>query len=269
MTNLLLKGTPIGEIKGVLFDKDGTLSNSETHLIKLAEWRIQKALDLFAKEQKDSIQTAHLKNLLTKAYGLSPHGGGINPNGMLAIAPYQDNLISTATIFSLLGKSWPCSLKLAQEVFISIESPKDSSSSKASDNRDLLPGALSFLKKLQQVNIKCAVISNDTSNGIEGFLTRNNIEQYITAYWSADFIPAKPNPEAVKGLCRKIKLYPSQCALIGDADSDLNMAKDAGIPLVLGYASGWSVPPQLKAHHHLIHHWDDLTVGTNPKLTSK
>ena len=39
MANLLLKGFPIGSVDGVLFDKDGTLSHSEPHLLDLAKQR--------------------------------------------------------------------------------------------------------------------------------------------------------------------------------------------------------------------------------------
>ena len=43
MPQLILKGIPIGEVKGVLFDKDGTLSNSENYLKELAFLRINEA----------------------------------------------------------------------------------------------------------------------------------------------------------------------------------------------------------------------------------
>ena len=44
MAVLLLKGVPIASIDGVLFDKDGTLSNSELNLLELAERRIKTAV---------------------------------------------------------------------------------------------------------------------------------------------------------------------------------------------------------------------------------
>ena len=50
MAQLLLKGHPIGNFQGVLFDKDGTLSHSEPHLLALADARINKAVKV-AQEQ--------------------------------------------------------------------------------------------------------------------------------------------------------------------------------------------------------------------------
>jgi phosphoglycolate phosphatase len=52
------------------------------------------------------------------------------------------------------------------------------------------------------------------------------------------------------------------CALIGDADSDLRMARAAGVPVVIGYRSGWRHPPQLEQGSMVLHHWDELTAST-------
>ena len=79
-------------------------------------------------------------------------------------------------------------------------------------------------------------------------------------FWSADHQPPKPSPEAVKRLCKLLKLEPSECALIGDADSDLQMANQSGIDLVIGYTGGWTQKPDLNHHQYLIHNWDEVTI---------
>ena len=40
MAQLLLKGHPIGNFQGVLFDKDGTLSHSEPRLVQQGQSRV-------------------------------------------------------------------------------------------------------------------------------------------------------------------------------------------------------------------------------------
>ena len=101
--------------------------------------------------------------------------------------------------------------------------------------------------------VTCAVISNDTHQGIKDFLRGHQLK--VTAWpaiWSADNRPNKPDPEAVHQLCGNLNLQPSRCALIGDADSDLLMARQAGIGLSLGYVAGWRRSPDLTEHEHLI-----------------
>ena len=54
MSTLLLKGSPIGKIKGILLDKDGTLSNSENHLITLGSLRLSQAINLFESNKREN-----------------------------------------------------------------------------------------------------------------------------------------------------------------------------------------------------------------------
>ena len=97
-------------------------------------------------------------------------------------------------------------------------------------------------------------------------LSKNNLKGFLSDYWSADHSPAKPNPIAVKKLCTILGLQPSECALVGDADSDLRMARESGIGLILGFTGGWTNKPHLTQQQHLIHTWNELTVQRNTKV---
>ncbi len=262
MTQLWLRGDPIGSVKGVLFDKDGTLSNSEAHLIKLGKQRVKKAINLFKNSGYSTNQVSKLSALLASTYGLSSKG--VRADGILAIAARQENLLATASIFCSFGECWPNALNLAEEVFSTSDSFDRKNQISNSDNRNLLPGALEVLKELKKTASVCALISNDSQEGIQSFLERNYLKDLIANYWSAEDNPKKPSPDAVKGLCHKIGLSPYQCALIGDADTDLDMARQAGIGLSIGYTAGWANPPELTKHQYLIHHWNDLSVKATP-----
>ncbi len=264
MVELFLKDKPIGNIKGILFDKDGTLSNSEDHLLVLAKSRIKEASHLLKERHASSFKIQKFQLLLKEAYGVSDKG--INPSGVIAIASRTDNLISTATVLCLIGETWPKAIEIAQQVFEKVDE-KDKAFNQ-SIKRPLIPGVLKVLKDLSQAKIRCGLISNDTSSGIDDFLETNDLKTFFRAFWSADNYPPKPNPEAVKGLCKDLELKPSECALIGDADSDLKMAKQAGIALTLGFTAGWSQSTQLKEHEFLINSWDEIKIKSKPALHS-
>ena len=134
MAMLMLRGAPIGTFDGVLFDKDGTLSHSEPHLLTLAEARIEAALDLWSTLGQS--HNPELRPLLSRAFGLEDEG--LHPAGTLAVAARQDNLISTATVFCLLGRSWPEALNLAEPVSIgrSDDTPKIDSQPAAESHAD-------------------------------------------------------------------------------------------------------------------------------------
>ena len=114
MAKLLLRGLPVGTVSGVLFDKDGTLSHSEPGLIKLAEARLDQAVCCFQGKQANAERIAKLRGMLAEAYGLSAEG--VHPGGIIAVAARHHNLISTATVFCLLGEPWPQALALANDV---------------------------------------------------------------------------------------------------------------------------------------------------------
>ena len=257
MAKLLLRGQPIGSIHGVLFDKDGTLSHSEPHLLELFERRMTVIRDLW----RDAKGAEHLRELditLRQAFGIRDKS--LHPGGTLAVAARQDNLTSTATVFCIFGCSWPEALALAETCFEQI----DQQFSDDATSRPLLDGAKTFLEELTAASIPSAVISNDTTKGIHAFLDHQNISSLVVDCWSADDQPRKPNPEAVHQLCKRMQLAPQQCALIGDAETDLQMAQDAGVGCVLGYLGGWQIRPELPSTVHQFEHWKELALEADP-----
>ena len=260
MAHLKLQDRDLGSVQGVLFDKDGTLSHSEPRLIELADARIDEAERRFRLKGVSGSVLSELHNLLARTYGRS--SAGVIPDGTLAVASRHHNLLSTATVFCQMDLSWPQSLVLAQEVFDQVDRRKQMLHPNG-DAVDLLPDAARILRELASAGIVCAVISNDTTDGIEKFLHQHQLNDCISGVWSADHHPAKPDPGAVLGLCSQLELKVSSCALIGDADTDLLMARQAGVGLTLGYVAGWHREPTLTAHEHLISHWSELTTTTD------
>ncbi|KGG13044.1 MULTISPECIES: HAD family hydrolase [Prochlorococcus] len=257
MPQLLLRGEPLGVVKGILFDKDGTLVNSEKRLNRLGKMRINQAVRLYQSQKKPLEKILELSKFLNLIYGINSQG--IDPTSSLAIASRKDNLISTATIFSLIGETWPNSLQFANQIFKSADKAINEIFSEDYSDQ-ILPGVLEILQILKRKNISLALISNDTKTGLIAFLKKNKLEKTFTGLWSSDDLPKKPNPLAVSNLCKTLKLEAQECALVGDADTDLFMAKQSKVKIVLGYTAGWSQKPLLYEYDHLIHHWDELNI---------
>ena len=259
MPRLLLRDSCIGTIDAVLFDKDGTLSHSEPRLVSLAQRRIDTAARLWCELGSDQSLETRLRESLRHAFGIIP--GGLRPDGTIAVAAREDNLVSAATVFCLLGSSWPDALTLAKASFDQVDI-SDQAASTTKTPSPLLPGAESFLQQLEHHAVPAAVISNDTRAGIEQFLAHHKLTGLFQHNWSADDSPRKPDPEAVAQLCARFRLEPAKCALIGDAETDLQMAIEAGIGCVIGFTGGWCRPPELPSAQHLLLHWNDLVLST-------
>ena len=262
MAHLLLRGEPIGPssqpIQAVLFDKDGTLSVSEPMLHALAQARVFHALRLLQDRHPEMAQEAlaDCDALLHRAYGLGEDG--VDPAGTTAVASRQHNLISTATTLAQVGLGWPEALSLAEAVFAATDALHGLGSAHKPVATE---GLHDLVEHLAAAGLRCAVISNDEEAGIEAFLRSQGIDQHFQACWSAEHTPRKPDPGAVHALCHALGVPPDACALIGDANSDLRMARAAGVPVVLGYTAAWSQPPPLDPSFPRLQHWRELRLA--------
>ena len=241
-------------IDAVLFDKDGTLSISEPMLQTLAEARVVHCLQLTGERHPELLP--ELEGLLRRAYGLQ-NRQGVHPAGTTAVGSRQHNLISTATVLSLMGIGWPEALEMAQCVFTATDSLHGVGSPQRPEATD---GLHALVERLVAAGVRCAVISNDEVAGINTFLASQDLSRHFSGLWSAEHTPCKPDPGAVHGLCSQLGIAVERCALIGDANSDLRMARAAGVAVVLGYTAAWSTPPPLDAAFAHLQHWQELQV---------
>ncbi|MBM5807739.1 MAG: HAD family hydrolase [Cyanobacteria bacterium M_surface_10_m2_179] len=261
MVCLQLRGTALGDVDAVLFDKDGTLSISEPQLLTLAQARVFLCLEQ-AESALDAAARLELRPLLERAYGLRAEA--ICPAGITAVASRDHNLIATATALVQVGLGWPEALALSERVFAEADqADARRSADHTTRTSATTDGLLPWLEQLQAAGVACAVISNDDMAGIEHFLDSHGLASYFSALWSAEHRPRKPDPAAVHGLCAQLGVPAARCALIGDANSDLQMAVAAGIPhqRALGYTAAWSSPPPLAEPHPLIHSWSELSLS--------
>ncbi|MEB3166647.1 MAG: HAD family hydrolase [Cyanobacteriota bacterium] len=260
MAHLTLRGESLGRFAAVLFDKDGTLSHSEPLLITLAEARVFHCRQQLqaAHPELGEPALAELDHLLRRAYGLDPEG--VHPAGTTAVASREHNRISTATALAQVGLGWPEALALADAVFLATDGLTHGGAS--SESARPTEGLCDLLEELAAAGLRCAVISNDGEAGIQHFLEHNGLTAYFCGCWSADHRPCKPDPAAVFGLCGQLGVEPRHCLLIGDANSDLRMARSAGLSGVLGYTAGWRRRPPLDPSFPQLHHWSELAVAT-------
>jgi phosphoglycolate phosphatase len=261
VAQLLLRGEPIGRpgqtLEAVLFDKDGTLSISEPMLHALAEARVFHGEQLLRERHPELPrgQLAEFSTLLRRAYGLE--AGGVHPAGTTAVASRSHNLISTATVLAQVGLGWPEALALGEAVFAATDGLHGNGSSHRPRATEGLHG---LVEQLAAAGLRCAVISNDERAGIAAFLASQGLAAHFQASWSAEHSPRKPDPAAVHALCAELGVAPAACALIGDANSDLRMARAAGVAVVLGYTGAWSRRPPLDPSFLQLHHWSELAV---------
>ena len=246
-----------GPLRAILFDKDGTLSNSEAFLMALAQARLATAL-----EQVPVGLRPRLAGLLQRAYGFSLEQGapGLDPGGATAVASAGHNLISTATCLTQVGLSWSEALAKAQTIHAQ---PLDDHLPRAQLTPPL-PGVPPLLRRAQALGLPCGIVSGDCRQGIEDFLRHWDLLHAVPVFRGSDQAPAKPAAQAALHLCRDLGVEPQHCLLCGDSGQDLAMARAAGVGTVVGYTGGWRRPPRLHGFDTLVADWNTVTLMASP-----
>ncbi len=256
MPQLYLRGELLGEISCIIFDKDGTLINKEKELIDIAKLRIEKTIEILNFSSFSQSNILDTKNNLEKIYGIKEKF--IAPEGAIAIASREENLISTATILTLTGLTWSEAFKISNNAFNLVDLIMQDKNYKEK-NKVNLPSSISIIKGLKKRGFILGIITNDNKAGLNNYLINHDLKNCFDHCLSSQDHPTKPNPKAIEKLCKHLNVQSSQCALISDSDNDLLMAKQSKIKIVLGYTGGWTIRPSLYEHDHLIHHWDEIT----------
>ncbi len=102
-------------------------------------------------------------------------------------------------------------------------------------------GELSLLKKLQRKGVKLAVVTNKPQDAaqkaIADCLGEISFEKIVG--YTGDF-PAKPDPTATAFTALTMRVAPSECVFIGDGETDVQTAINAGmagVACLWGYRS--------------------------------
>ncbi|XWK91105.1 MAG: HAD family hydrolase [Phormidium sp.] len=229
------------EIQGIIFDKDGTLENSAEFLRSLAQKR-SRLLDA---------EIPGVGDPLLMAFGVN--GNQIDPTGLMAVGSRWENEIAAAAYVAETGRGWMEALAHARRAFT--EADRHFQNAAPSP---LFVGSLEVLQLLSQAGLKLGILSADTTVKVEAFVQRYQLTDYIQLAMGVDRGPSKPDPTLFWQACEKLGIEPSATLMVGDAVSDIEMARQAGAAGCIGICWGNS-----KATHLAI---ADVTIGQLDEL---
>ncbi|MGF1460151.1 MAG: HAD family hydrolase [Leptolyngbyaceae cyanobacterium] len=206
------QGVRFEAISAILWDKDGTLADSHSFLRTLAERR-SRLLD------------QHVPGVYAQL--MAAFGCGevqYDPAGLMAVGTRYDNEVAAATLVAMTGRPWADALALAQDVFVE----SDRSLSHKAPLTPPLPDIPPLLTALQQMGLKQAILSGDTTQNIQDFVAHYQLEAAIAWCAGSKVPPGKPDPQMVRTACVKLGVQPDQCLVVGDSGLDLQLARNAG-----------------------------------------
>lgn len=102
-----------------------------------------------------------------------------------------------------------------------------------------LPGMVKAAGQLHRAGYRLGVATNDSTGGAEQTVLRLGIAQLFEAIYGYDSVPhPKPAPDMIHAFCDMTGLKPAEIAMVGDNRHDLQMGRAAGAGAVVGVLSG-------------------------------
>ncbi|MGV8997913.1 MAG: HAD family hydrolase [Parvibaculaceae bacterium] len=226
-----------GHIKGVLFDKDGTLFDYYQTWIPVLESSALLAA------RGDASAVAGLMALC----GFDPVTRQVPTGSVLAAG----NTIELAEIWVAAkagvqdGELWAVDdLTHALDLHFSVEGP-----ARSVPVTDLV----AFFSGLRTSGFHTGIATNDNAASAYATVTRFGLTdhvEFVCGYDSGH--GAKPGPGMVHAFCHRVGLLPAEVAMVGDNFHDLEMARRAGAGLKVGVLTGTSAREDLEAHADIV-----------------
>jgi phosphoglycolate phosphatase len=218
-------------IRGVLFDKDGTI------LDYWATWvPINRRAALWA-----AGGNAALAGVLLLLGGHDPATDRVTPGAPLAAGDFLD----IAQAFAAHPD-----VGAAAELAAGIERIFCEG---GAEHSVLVAGAREALVELKRRGLSLGLATNDSGAGIEASLAKHDVLHVFDFLAGCDSgFGAKPDPRMVFGFCQAAGIGRGEVAVVGDAVHDLAMGRAAGVALAIGVLSGTSGRADLERHADLI-----------------
>jgi phosphoglycolate phosphatase len=102
-----------------------------------------------------------------------------------------------------------------------------------------LPGSQDAIARLHRLGFRLGVATNDSTSGAEKTLLALGVAQMFDAAYGYDAVASpKPAPDAIYAFSDLTGLKPSEIAMVGDNRHDMEMARAGGVGLAIAVLSG-------------------------------
>ncbi|MDZ8025595.1 MAG: HAD family hydrolase [Nostoc sp. SerVER01] len=209
MATIKCRNVTFYNVQAILFDKNGTLEDSETFLRAIA----QKAARLI------DAQIPGVGEPLLMAFGVN--GNILDPAGIVSVASRRETEVAAAAYIAETGKGWFECLKIARQALDEAEKYVGQTPS------PLFVGSLEILKYLHEAGIKLGILSAATTDEVQHFVAHHQLSDYIQLQMGVDEGPSKPDPVLFLQACQTLGVEPSATLMVGDSVGDMQMARDA------------------------------------------
>ena len=228
------------KIKGVLFDKDGTLIDFYAIWLPVLAAAIERIMaDIIVSDGGKELsgkEKENIKQELALKFGVDLKRGKIDPGGNLASATVKE--CGEAVVKYLLANNFAAGRpdgKLLERVIKIMEETGRSEHSRLKTTADIKK----LFDKLKQREIYVGLATADSRESARAIMTELKLIKYFDFFGCGDDDrPAKPDPAVVEDFCRICDISVKEVAFVGDTPVDLKTGRNAGVGLNVGVLCG-------------------------------
>ena len=144
-------------IEAILFDKNGTLEDSEIYLRSLAQ-KVSTIMDT---------QIPGVGERLLMAFGVNDNY--LDPTGLMSVASRRETEVAAAAYIAETGRGWIESLHIACKIL------DEADKSFTQTTAPLFAGGLQILQKLSSTGLKLGILSAATTQEVQNFVTTHQL----------------------------------------------------------------------------------------------
>ncbi len=207
----------MGDIKGILFDKDGTLVDFNATWLGVADFMAMDASD-GDRWKADRLLAAAGFDFTAKRFK-------------------PDSIFASGTNLDVVELWFP---RLSvEDQMLAVARFNEITSVQGSKMAVALPGIVDTLAALHSKSYRLGVATNDSTSGAEKTLVTLGVSQLFDAAYGYDAVAnPKPAPDTILAFSDLTGLKPADIAMVGDNRHDLEMARAGGCGLAIGVLSG-------------------------------
>ncbi|MGX5842384.1 HAD family hydrolase [Mesorhizobium sp. ArgA1] len=205
------------DIKGILFDKDGTLVDFNATWLGIADFMAMDAAE-GDRWKADRLLSAAGFDFVAKRFK-------------------PDSIFASGTNMDVVELWFP---RLSDEdQMLAVARFNEITSVQGSSLAVGLPGIVEALTALHKRSYRLGVATNDSTAGAEKTMVTLGVAQLFDAAYGYDAVAnPKPAPDTILAFCDLTGLRPAEIAMVGDNRHDLEMARAGGCGLAVGVLSG-------------------------------
>ncbi|CAN7297629.1 HAD family hydrolase [Mesorhizobium sp. LjNodule214] len=207
----------MADIKGILFDKDGTLVDFNATWLGIADFMAMDAAE-GDRWKADRLLAAAGFDFVNKRFK-------------------PDSIFASGSNMDVVELWFP---RLSDEdQMLAVARFNEITSVQGSAMAVELPGIVDSLRALHKRSYRLGVATNDSTSGAEKTLVTLGVAQLFDAAYGYDSVARpKPAPDTILAFCDLTGLRPAEIAMVGDNRHDLEMARAGRCGLAVGVLSG-------------------------------